>query len=107
VETKVPPGWASSVDLMRLAGLTYRQVDHWCSQGYLRPPEPSPGSGAQRLFPPDEIRVAAIMGALVGSGVSVPSAARAARASWGGRWWRAPLSGRVQVSGRLPDGIAP
>lgn len=107
MRTTAPDGWASSVDLMRLTGITYRQVDYWTRLGWLRPPEPTPGQGAQRYFPPAEIRVAAIMSALVRAGVEPGAAGMAARTAWGGRWWRAALDGGVQVSGRLPDGIDP
>lgn len=106
--TVVPEGWASSVDLMAATGATYRQVDYWTRVGYLRPPEPTPGSGAQRAYPPAEVRVAALMVALVNAGVEVGAAALAARtARVGRRYWRAVLDGGVQVRGALPEALGP
>jgi hypothetical protein len=103
----VPEGWASSVDLIRLCGITYRQVDHWCRVGHLHPePEGNPGSGWARAFSPTEVRVAYVMGALVRGGVNVPAAALAARtARVGRRYWRVVLDGGLQVRGGLPGGL--
>ena len=38
--------------VMAHAGITYRQLDHWCTKGYIKPVscEANPGSGHQRLF---------------------------------------------------------
>jgi len=108
VRTVAPPGWASSTDLVRLAGITYRQVDHWTSVGWLRPPDPSPGSGAQRHYPPAEVVVAYVMGALVRAGVAAEPAALAARtAQVEHTGWVAVLDGGVNVAGRLPARLAP
>lgn len=107
MRTLAPEGWVSTTDLMALTGITYRQADYWTRLGWLRPPEPTPGSGAQRYYPPAEQRVAAIMAALVAAGLEPGAAALAARTSWGGRWWRVVLDGGVQASGRLPDGLSP
>jgi hypothetical protein len=45
-----------------LAGVTYRQVDHWTRQGYVvASVNAAVGRGARRLFaPPDVVRVAAL-----------------------------------------------
>ena len=45
-----------------LAGVTYRQVDHWVRQGYITPSvNAATGRGARRLFgPADVVRVAAL-----------------------------------------------
>lgn len=68
-----------SSDDMLAAGITYRQLDHWCKTGYLRPAVASPGSGYQRKFPPQEFQVARLMVLLVAVGVEPAAAARAAR----------------------------
>ena len=108
MRTRYADGWRSSTDLMAYAGLTYRQVDHWTRLGYLRPPEPTPGSGAQRMFSPHEARVAYVMGALVRGGVEPGAAALAARtALLGRRYWRTVLDGGVQVRGSLPEALGP
>lgn len=75
---QVPDGYAVMADMLDL-GLTYRQLDHWCRQGYLRPSDATPGSGHRRVFPPDEVRVAALMIRLVTAGLTVDGANRAAR----------------------------
>lgn len=41
----------SSTELMALTGATYRQIDYWCSRGYIHPVgEDTPGSGKHRRF---------------------------------------------------------
>lgn len=52
-----------SVELCRLAGITYRQLDHWTRSGLLVPARSASGSGTQRLFTEDEAVIAAILGA--------------------------------------------
>lgn len=74
----VPAGWGVSSDLLA-CGITYRQMDHWCRQRYLRVDNPDPGSGRRRIFPPEEVRVVSVMARLVKAGLSVEGAHRAAR----------------------------
>lgn len=106
MRTTAPEGWATSVDLMRLTGATYRQVDYWSRVGYLRPPEPTPGSGAQRVFSPTEVQVAYLMVALTNAGVEVGAAALAARTARVGRlYWRTVLDGGLHVRGSLPRAL--
>ena len=92
----------TTVAVCHLTGMTYRQADHWATQGYLRPDEANPGSGAQRSWPPDEVRVAYVMAALVRAGVSPSEAGPAARsARLTTEKWHAVLPGRVKATGRL------
>lgn len=40
-----------SKELVELTGATYRQIDYWCSQGYIVPVgDGNPGSGRRRRF---------------------------------------------------------
>ncbi len=64
--------------LCDVSGATFRQVDHWCRKGYLKPVG-GVGTGYSRDFPGDEVRVAKIMARLVSAGVSPEAAHRAAR----------------------------
>ena len=48
----------STFDLACLSGLTYRQVDYWCRVGALCPSIAARGSGSQRRFDENEVRVA-------------------------------------------------
>lgn len=52
----------SAARVGELAGVTYRQVDHWVRQGYVVPSvQAAVGRGARRLFgPADVVRVAAL-----------------------------------------------
>ena len=68
-----------------MTALTYRQLDHWTSQGYLRPVNGgSPGSGRPRQWTGEELRVARTMAALRDAGLALPAAAAAARQLSGG-----------------------
>lgn len=41
----------SSKELCKLTGATYRQIDYWCSRGYIHPAHGgTPGSGNKRRF---------------------------------------------------------
>ena len=66
-------------DVLRLTGVTYRQLDHWTRRGYLKPQHDKGGSGVPRDWPGKEIRVAATIGRLTRAGVDVSVAARIAR----------------------------
>lgn len=48
----------NGIELARECGLTYRKVDHWTTRGVLQPARANPGSGHQRLYDPEEARVA-------------------------------------------------
>lgn len=56
----------TSSDLAARAGVTYRQIHYWTSEGYIPPPLEGPGgSGHPRRYPRQVIVKARIMGALV------------------------------------------
>lgn len=47
----------SSKELEELTGATYRQIDYWCTQGYISPVgEDNPGSGKKRYFNRDVVK---------------------------------------------------
>jgi len=54
---------------MLTSGATARQIDHWCRTGVLRPCRCSPGSGFQRVWPAEELTVAARIVALGRAGI--------------------------------------
>jgi DNA-binding transcriptional MerR regulator len=58
-------------------GITYRQLDHWIRQGYIR--ASLPGSGNPRDISGAEAEVLRYMAALVSSGVQPTMAAHLAR----------------------------
>lgn len=60
-------------------GLTARHVSYWCAKGYLRPVDPTPGSGRWLEFSDREVDIARAMLAMVNAGVPVSVAARMAR----------------------------
>ena len=92
----------TTLEACHATGMTYRQADHWTTQGWLRPRVPHPGTGAQRIWSADEVLVAYVMAALVRAGVTPSEAGPAAR---GHRLtqsrWHVVLPGRVKASGRL------
>jgi DNA-binding transcriptional MerR regulator len=60
-----------------LAGVTYRQVDHWCRAGYVK--APADGSGTVRAIPAGEVAVLLMMARMVNAGLNRTAAARLAR----------------------------
>lgn len=68
-------------ELCRAADITYRQLDHWCRQGYIEPYGDigaTPGSGNVREFSPKMVRKAKSMKCLIDIGFEVQLAARIA-----------------------------
>lgn len=61
------------------AGITYRQLEHWSNQGYLRAEAPAPGAGVAHYYGPDEAPVAKWMALLVRHGITPAAAAPIAR----------------------------
>jgi hypothetical protein len=59
-------------------GVTYRQLDHWTTQGYLIAKEPSPGSGRRRTWTADQLEIAERMGRLSRIGLTLALAHRIA-----------------------------
>jgi DNA-binding transcriptional MerR regulator len=66
-------------DITHRLGITYRQLDYWSRQGWLRPATPANGSGTRREWTNDELAVAARMAKLVNAGLPPNIAADAAR----------------------------
>jgi hypothetical protein len=49
----------SSAEVRRRSGATYRQLDYWAQEGYLRPSvRPAGGSGTIRLYSQDDVVIA-------------------------------------------------
>lgn len=71
------PDCVTSPEVLVDSGVTYRQLDYWCTKGYLR--AGNPGAGRRRMFPVEEVKVARRMGLLVSAGVSLETAHRVAR----------------------------
>jgi DNA-binding transcriptional MerR regulator len=94
---KAPRPGRSVNDLLRMTGLTYRQLDYWVRQGYLQPDNPEPGSGVNRKWSTLEIAVATTMGALVNAGLAVEKAAVIARETLTYPMGRATLAPGIEV----------
>lgn len=58
-------------------GISYRQLNHWCAEGYLQPVEPP--NGGRREWPDVEIRIGRMMSRLVAVGITPARAAYYAR----------------------------
>jgi hypothetical protein len=63
-------------------GITYRQLNYWVMQGYLRPKQDARLSGVPRRWPAAEIEIAKRMARLTDAGVIPERAAVFARQSW-------------------------
>lgn len=91
----IPDGHLTHLDMQALARITYRQLDHWVRKGWLRPDVDDVGSGYRRTFPPAELDVARVMGALTAAGMTPRAAERVARGE--------PLASGVRVVVELPE----
>lgn len=69
----VPAGWYTADLVAAAAGASYRQLDHWCTKGYLGEPKLSPGSGYRRLFSSEEALKVAVLAKLARHGMAVAS----------------------------------
>jgi predicted RNase H-like HicB family nuclease len=76
----------SSQEACRLAGISYRQLDHWVRQLVIKPAQPAHGSGSARGWSPLEVVQLRIMSELRKAGVSLPRLRRTAG------WLRKALS---------------
>lgn len=81
-------------------GITYRQLDYWVRQGYLKPRGGHPGTGFSRAFSDEERRIAVAMARCVRAGFTPVAAARVARAACRAA---GDLAGTVQV--KLPQDL--
>lgn len=72
----------NSETVMSRYAVTYRQLDHWWSRGYLSPdgkvPEQS-GTGHAREYPAESVQILEAMLALVAAGMRPEPASRVAR----------------------------
>lgn len=76
------------------AGVTYRQLHHWVSQGYVPcQGNPTPGSGGRILMDPEHVMRAWLMGRLVAAGIAPTYAAEMAA--------NLALNGRVDLDGQI------
>lgn len=55
-------GLLTSRQLAERAGVTYRQVDYWCREGYIVPAIESDGSGTRRLWGREHVPQVKAMG---------------------------------------------
>jgi DNA-binding transcriptional MerR regulator len=46
----------SSIEVCKIAGCTYRQIDHWVAVGVVHPVVPARGPGSERKFTREEAR---------------------------------------------------
>lgn len=69
----------NGVQLADAAGVTYKQVTHWTRRGWLKPADPTPGSGIPCDYPPEEVAVAKRMANLIDWGFRPDMAAALAR----------------------------
>lgn len=60
-------------------GLTYRQIDHWTSKGWIIADEPNPGSGKDRTWPWSEVAIARLILTLRRCGFMMSKAVELAR----------------------------
>ena len=58
-----------STDLLASLGVTYRQVDYWCTKGLVPGQGLSPGYGCPRAFTEEQVEHIRVMSALVHDGL--------------------------------------
>ena len=64
-------------------GVSYRNLDYWTRQGWLRPENgATPGSGRSREWPESELEIARRMARLTAAGITASVAAEFAREQW-------------------------
>jgi DNA-binding transcriptional MerR regulator len=86
--------------IMRAAAeVSYRQLDWWTRQGYLRADNPAPGTGNARIWSRQERDIAQLMQRLAGAGLTVAKAAKVAR-------WAVTNAAEGRAAVRIAPGIA-
>ena len=75
----LPDGHVRSMEIVRRADITYRQLDYWTRTGRLRAAVPHPSNGYSRSYPTVELGVAIYAQKLLRLGFSVNSAFEHAR----------------------------
>lgn len=63
----------TSADVVQIAGITYRQLDHWWRSRLVQPEQRGQGSGNPRWFSTDDTLRYCVIGALVHAGVGLAS----------------------------------
>lgn len=61
----------TTVQVCRMAGCSYRQLDYWVRCGAIRPDAEARGSGSQRGFTARQVEIVGVMAQLAGLGVPV------------------------------------
>lgn len=74
-----PGDLATQADMIRLVGITYRQLDFWTRTGVLTANNPFAGSGSHRTWACEEIGVAQRIKQLLDCGFTLTRAAELAR----------------------------
>jgi len=69
------PSTIGAPELAARAGVTYRQINYWTTEGYLLADADNGGSGNPKAYPPGQIIKARIMGSLVRNFTMSPRAA--------------------------------
>lgn len=64
----------SAGEIIRDAGITYRQLDYWTRRGYVRELNPAAGSGINRRYSAQEVWRIRLMAQLVNAGLSLDAA---------------------------------
>lgn len=94
----VPDGHLTHHDMCDASGITYRQLDFWTRNDWLRPDVKDVGTGNRRTYPPAELAVVRVMAALTRAGMTPKAAERVAR---GGQ-----LAPGISVVVALPELVA-
>lgn len=68
----------TSDQVVKVTGITYRQLDHWCRMGYVDLLNRTPGSGSPRHFTDAQLSHLATVKALVDAGINTRTAAHIA-----------------------------
>jgi len=85
---EIAPGLHVTSSIVDLTGATYRQINYWITNGYIKPlvvhqgpsqPRPNKGSGNHHLFDECEVKVAWLIAHLVEQGMAPIKAGPLAR----------------------------
>lgn len=87
----------SASELQAVAGISYRQLNHWCKRGWLKPGSAHTGSGNHRWFSGFEVETATYARRLIGVGFTPKYARKYARDLVKGRWVVSLADGLVRI----------
>lgn len=62
-------GFYSAMEIVRLTGVSYQQLDYWDRSGLLSPTKGAAGSGSRRWYSVSELRALRLIKALVDMGI--------------------------------------